>query len=624
MQVNMKKKWRHWALCAILAAGSALAASLLSDIRFFQILNLKAYDAHFVARDWLAQMLGQRTAISDIVLLLEDQKTRDTFPEPLIFWHQHYANVIRAAGQSGARVIGLDLAFGIPVEKYQPDFDRMLGEVVSTSPVPVVCAYATELNSNPDAQGIPINMLSAALGLSGFANVTSDSDDFVRRQELTEAPSNNPNDPPPAHSLALRIAEKFAGSDAAFDHGQLVFQGHVIPIAPDRTIAINYAGPPGTFPSVSMADFEAAAKTGNLDQLRKWVDGKIVLVGTDDLSDRRDTPFFTLFSGTKWLTPGVEIHANTVRTLLTRSYLVPAPQWELVLALLAAASLAVMVVTSFVAIRAVILVSLEVLVILVGTHALFERGFVLSTSEVLVATSIGLIVSLVYRWATEETRGDLFHRAVSLFVGKQLASSLEETEAIALSGKRMEVTILFTDIRGFTAFSEQVCEEEGPERVVQLLNEYMAMMVGIILAYRGHVNKFIGDGILAVFSDDDEDAKPGDHALRAVRCATRMVTARSRFSTGAGIHTGLVVVGNVGSADKMEFTVLGDTVNLASRLESLNKEHHTKLLMTDVTESKLGSQVDTLHLGQVPVRGKAQPIELFTVKSLVAEAVVHA
>ncbi len=620
----MKKKWRHWALCAILAAGSALAASLLGDIRFFQILNLKTYDAHFVARDWLAQMLGQRPAISNIVLLLTDQKTRDTFPEPLIFWHQHFANVIRAAGQAGAKVIGLDWAFGIPVEKYQPDFDRMLGEVVSTSPVPVVCAYATELNTNPDAQRIPINILSAALGLSGFANVTSDSDDFVRRQELIEAPSKNPNDPAPAHSLALRIAEKFAGSDAVFEHGKLIFQGHVVPIAPDRTIAINYAGPPGTFPSVSMADFEAAAKAGNLDQLRKWVDGKIVLVGTDDLDDRRDTPFFTLFSGTKWLTPGVEIHANTVRTLLTRSFLVPAPQWALVLALLAATTLAVFIVTSFTAGRVVVLVVFEMLAILVGTHVLFERGFVLATAEVLGATSVGLIASLVYRWATEETRGDLFHRAVSLFVGKQLASSLEETEAIALSGKRMEVTILFTDIRGFTAFSEQVCEEEGPERVVQLLNEYMAMMVGIILAYKGHVNKFIGDGILAVFSDDDEDAGPGDHALRAVRCATRMVTAPSRFSTGAGIHTGLVVVGNVGSADKMEFTVLGDTVNLASRLESLNKEHHTKLLMTDATESKLGSQVETMHLGQVPVRGKTQPIELFTVKSLVPEAVVHA
>src|SRR5580658_9049339 len=338
----MKKKWRHWVLCAVLAVGSALGAYLLSDVRFFQILNLKAYDAHFVVRDWL----NRRPVISNIVLLLVDQKTLNTFPELRDFWHQHYANVIRAAGQGGAKVIGLDLAFGAPVKKYEPDFDRMLGEAVSTSPVPVVCAYATELNTNPEEQGIPINMLSAALGLAGFANVTSDSDDFVRRQELIEAPSANPNDPPPAHSLALRVAEKAVGSEAEMKNGKLVFQGHNIPIVQNRTIAINYAGPPDTFPSVSLAVFEAAAKAGNLDQLRKWVGGKIVLVGSAELADRRATPFFTLFSGTKWLTPGVEIHANTVRTLLTRSFLVPAPQWALVLALLASTALAVLIVTS--------------------------------------------------------------------------------------------------------------------------------------------------------------------------------------------------------------------------------------------------------------------------------------
>jgi adenylate cyclase len=624
MQVNMKKKWGHWVLCVVLAVSSALVASLLGDVRFFQILNLKAYDAHFVVR----YFLGQRPTTSNIVLLLADQKTLDTFPELRLFWHQHYANVIRAAGQAGAKVIGLDLDFGIPVDKYEPDFDRLLGEAVSTSPVPVVCAYATAIHTNPEAQRIPINMLSAALGLAGFANLTSDSDDFVRRQELIEAPppnaGENPTDPALVHSLALRVAEKFAGSDAELHGGKLTFQGHNIPVANDRSIFINYAGPPDTFPSVSLADFENAAKAGNLDQLRKWVDGKIVLVGTDSLDDRRATPFFTLFSGTKWLTPGVEIHANTVRTLLTRGYLVPAPQWALVLALLAATTLTVFIVTSFAAKHTVSLLLLEVLAILMGTHLLFEQGFILSTSEVLLATSVCLIASLVYRYATEETRGNLFHRAVSIFVGKQFATSIEESAGIALSGKRMEVTILFTDIRGFTAFTEEVSEKEGPEVVVQLLNEYMAMMVGIIVVYHGHVNKFIGDGILAIFSDDDEGAQPGDHPLRAVRCATRMVTAPSRFQTGAGIHTGPAVVGNVGSADKMEYTVLGDTVNLASRLESLNKEHHTKLLMTGATEGRLESQVATLHLGQAPVRGKALPIDLYTVSSLVVKAAVNA
>jgi adenylate cyclase len=621
MQVTMKKKWRHWTFCALLAVGSALGASLLSDIRFFKILNLKAYDAHFIVRD----LLRGRPAISNIVLLTADKKAMDTFPELRVFWNQHYANAIRAAGQAGAKVIALDLAFGVPIDQWQPGADELLAGAISTSPVPVVVGYVSELNSNKQSQSIPINMMAGALGLGAFANLTSDDDDFIRNQELMEAPSANPADPPSARSLAMRTVEKYIGTDAQFQKGALVLQGHAIPVSPRRSIAINFAGPPNTFPSVSLADFEAAAKAGNIDQLRKWVEDKIVLVGTDFVDDRFDTPFYTLFSGSKWTMAGVEIHANTVRTLLTRSYLIPAPQWALVLALLLATSATVAIVTSFVASRAVGFVLLEVFAILVATHLLFERGFILSTSEVLLATSVSLIASLVYRYATEETRGNLFHRAVSIFVGKQLASSLEESsEAIALSGKRMEVTILFTDIRGFTAFTEQVSEEQGPEVVVQLLNEYMAMMVGIIVMYHGHVNKFIGDGILAVFSDDDEGAEPSDHALRAVRCATRMVTARSRFETGAGIHTGPAVVGNVGSADKMEYTVLGDTVNLASRLESLNKEHHTKLLMTGTTQGRLGSQVETSHLGQAPVRGKALPIDLYTVTSLVVKAAVNA
>jgi adenylate cyclase len=488
----------------------------------------------------------------------------------------------------------------------------------------VVVGYVSEINSNQQSQSIPVNMMAAALGLGAFANLTTDDDDFIRNQELIEASSANPADPPSARSLAMRTVEKYIGTDAQFQKGELALNGHAVPISPARSIAINYAGGPNTFPSVSLADFEAAAKAGNQDQLRKWVNGKIVLVGTDFVDDRFDTPFYTLFSGSKWTMPGVEIHANTIRTLLTRSYLVPAPQWGLALALLLATSATVWIVTSFAAGRAVGLVLLEVLGILAATHLLFERGFVLSTSEVLLATSVSLVASLVYRYATEETRGNLFHRAVSLFVGKQLASSLEESDGIALSGKRMEVTILFTDIRGFTAFTEQVSEEQGPEVVVQLLNEYMSLMVGIIVMYHGHVNKFIGDGILAVFSDDDEGVEPGDHALRAVRCATRMVTARNRFETGAGIHTGPAVVGNVGSADKMEYTVLGDTVNLASRLESLNKEHHTKLLMTGTTQARLGSLVETSHLGQAPVRGKALPIDLYTVTSLVVKAAVNA
>ncbi len=420
----------------------------------------------------------------------------------------------------------------------------------------------------------------------------------------------------------MRVVEKYLGVDAQFQNGQLMLQGHRIPISAERAIVIDYAGGPGTIPHRSLADFEAAVKAGDKAKLHEWVNGKIVLIGSDFVDDRWDTPFFTPLNA-KSNTAGVEVHANTVLTLLEHQYLLAVPAWSSALALLLATTITVWIGTSVSTGRAVALIVVEILAILVFTHIVFLSGWILSTSEMLLATSISLLAAVVYRFATAERRGNLFSRAVALFVGKQLATSLEETQAIALSGKRLNVTILFTDIRGFTAFSEEVCDQEGPEAVVRILNEYMAAMCAVIVKYHGHVNKFIGDGILAVFSDEDEKAIPGDHPLRTVRCATEMVTLPGRFQTGAGIHTGLAVVGNVGSADKMEYTVLGDTVNLASRLESLNKEHHTKLLMTGITQGQLGTQVETVHLGDVPVRGKALPISLYTVASLVPKAVVN-
>src|SRR5262249_53754934 len=127
-KINMKRRWRHYAICALIALASAAGARLLSALRFFELLNLKALDAHVVLRG--------RQPVSGITLLVADQKALDTFPELQMLWHPYYAEAIRAAGGAGAKVIGLDLAFGVPVEKWEPDYDRILGEAVSTSPVP--------------------------------------------------------------------------------------------------------------------------------------------------------------------------------------------------------------------------------------------------------------------------------------------------------------------------------------------------------------------------------------------------------------------------------------------------------------------------------------------------------
>jgi adenylate cyclase len=242
---------------------------------------------------------------------------------------------------------------------------------------------------------------------------------------------------------------------------------------------------------------------------------------------------------------------------------------------------------------------------------MFRAGRTISTSELLLDCLISLLSSMVYRFLTAEKRGAFFQNAISVFVGKKFAADISEEQKISLSGSRLMVTILFSDIRGFTAF----CEEKDPGLVVDLLNEYMGAMVKIIVSYKGNVNKFIGDGILAIFSDED-GTTPGDHALRAVRCGTEMAQFVGKFKTGVGIHSGQAVVGNVGSQDKMEYTVLGDTVNLASRLESLNKEMKTQLILSEATRELLDGQFETVYLAEVPVRGKTVPLVIHTAAAL--------
>jgi adenylate cyclase len=246
-----------------------------------------------------------------------------------------------------------------------------------------------------------------------------------------------------------------------------------------------------------------------------------------------------------------------------------------------------------------------------GAHLLFRSGWILSDSEMVLCAVLAVAPSLAYRSLSAERRGSLFQRAVALFVGGKLARTLSETETIAVTGTRQNVTILFSDIRGFTAF----CEEKDPAFVVELLNTYMETMVSIIVKHYGQVNKFIGDGIMAIFSDEDGTG-PGDHALRAVRCGLEMARQPGQFRTGVGIHSGVVVLGVVGSSDKMEYTALGDTVNLASRLESLNKEYKSHLLMSEATRELLHGEMESICLGEVQVRGKKVPMNIYTLAEL--------
>jgi adenylate cyclase len=609
----MKKKLHRWFVLAGIAAAATASTVALSEVQFFKMLNLKAQDTHFVLRGKIPE-----DKIKDYVLIVVDQKTLDSYPEFSPFWHKYYADAIRGAADAGGKVMILDVTFGVPVVKYEPDNDSYLAEAylyaMTAANMPVICAYVPEaMGSQKDARfAVNLNMAAASMGTWSMANLTSDSDDFVRRQELIEDPQGRPTDQL-IRSMALRAAEKLTGKDVEFRKDGLYLGVTKIP---DRTININYAGPQGTFHRVPLVDFVAAARAHNTAQLEKWVKGKAVLLGPDNMTDRYSTPYFTAFGTSKWTTAGVEIHASTLRTLMSGEFLVNVPEWFRYVALLIDAMLCVFAV-SYLPVKKTILAGVASMFFMVFfTHLLFRAGLLLSTSEMMISFLIALAGGIVFRFATAERKTTFFKAAMTLFVGKEVTRSLDESDTISLTGDRIMVTIMFTDIRGFTAF----CEAKDPVEVVDLLNAYMRTMVSIIVAHGGSVNKFIGDGILAVFSDRDDRAKPGDHALRAVRCGMEIVSKEvGAFKTGAGIHSGEVVIGNVGSSDKMEFTVLGDTVNLASRLESLNKEQKTKLLMSGTTCEMLQGKIDTFFIGTVPVRGKTEPMQLFTALELVPE-----
>jgi adenylate cyclase len=611
----MKKTWKRALICAAIALGSVLLTLLMEKLEFFKGLDLKAQDAHFVIR-------GTRPT-KNITLIEIDDKTRSQYTEPLFFWQPHYAEAMRAVLAGGGKVMLIDNAFLINVKKYAPDNDALLGAAYGevAPQMPVVCAFVPVSAEDQQKEDVvvPINILASVFGLTAFPNVTADNDDFIRRQELIELPKAGQPVESLTRGLALRAAEKFVGKDVEMRDGKMFLAGREIAVDSDGWMTINYAGPADTFPRASLYDVIEAYHAGNTAQLEKWFKGKAALLGTDDRGDRRATPFYTAFGkNTKWTTPGVEVHANVLNTLLTGEFLKPVPEWVRLAALLLTAILCLIAVISFTAVyRTALASTLVFATVLIATHISFRAGWLLSSSQMMYSFAWALLSGVIYRFATAEKKSSFFKTAVALFVGRQVASSLDEKQEFEMTGKRQKVTILFTDIRGFTAF----CESKDPAIVVDLLNTYMSTMVSIIVKNGGHVNKFIGDGILAVFSDDDPGAKPGDHALRTTICATEMVEqVIGEFKTGAGYHSGEVVIGNVGSSDKLEFTVLGNTVNLASRLESLNKEARTRLLMSEESLEMLGGAIDTVYLGAVPVKGKTEKMKLFSVTSLFDEA----
>lgn len=230
---------------------------------------------------------------------------------------------------------------------------------------------------------------------------------------------------------------------------------------------------------------------------------------------------------------------------------------------------------------------------------------------------IGALGEALNEMAAGLAERDIVKDAFSRYVTKQVADEiLRNPDVISLGGKRQEVTILFADIRAFSAFSES----HEPEEVISHLNEYLSAMVDVIFEHEGTLDKYIGDAIMVVYGSP---LPHEDDALRAVRTALDMkerlaglnrkwkLEGKTQLKVGIGVNTGDVIAGNIGDIRRMEYTVIGDNVNLASRVESLTKEYNCDIIISESVYEKVQGKIDTKKLGVATVKGKSRPVEIY-------------
>jgi len=238
----------------------------------------------------------------------------------------------------------------------------------------------------------------------------------------------------------------------------------------------------------------------------------------------------------------------------------------------------------------------------------------------LAAMGLALFAGTAYRYFVEDREKRKVSRLFGRYVSRDVYQQLIDDPALAeLGGKRREMTVLFSDIRGFTA----VTERGNPEALVEQLNEYFSRMVEIVFRHHGTVDKFVGDMVMALFGAPVDDSAHPEHAVAAAVDMVRELGELNRrwaaegkpsLDIGIGVNTGDMIAGNIGSSSIMSYTVIGDNVNLGSRLESLNKQYGSRIIISDATRVRLTGTYDIHPLGDVVVKGKTKPVAIHEVR----------
>ncbi|MDR3159322.1 MAG: adenylate/guanylate cyclase domain-containing protein [Zoogloeaceae bacterium] len=502
-------------------------------------------------------------------------------------------------------VLGIYGRFDSPLpeeEEAPPDSGIRVVSRASPGDLP----YETRL---PVLSGIrqPHAPLRGAAAL-GFVNIAPDWDGIVRQAPLLMRIGENIYP-----SLALRtLARALETENVIVESGvdglaAVRVGGYQVPVSAGGMLHIPFVGARNAYPYISARD----VLTGKVPP--EALEGRIAFVGTaaPGLLDIRATPFDPVY-------PGVEIHAAEADAILSQNA-IRVPSWTPFAQCLGIFCVGLIAAAAFGMARPRIYLPLALCLaaaVIWGARALFLQGVFLSPLYIALTIAVQGASLLFLRFWQEEKQKLILKNAFSHYVSPEIVKRITKARGDLLAGEERELSILFTDIRGFTSISERL----SPQQTVALLNRYFTPMTALVRESSGTVDKFIGDALMAFWN---APLDVPNHAIRAVSAALAMQETLSRLNSelqaefgvtivmGAGIHTGAAYVGNMGSADTVNYTLIGDNVNIASRLEGLCAQYGVPVIVSEATRIQCGERFTFRFLDTLRVKGKQRPVSIY-------------
>ena len=392
-----------------------------------------------------------------------------------------------------------------------------------------------------------------------------------------------------------------------------------IPINENGEMVINYMGYRSsaaldgyrTFPVRSYASYAERAPGPNPETWPKTkaVDNKILMVGpfADGIAqDEKPTPYGLMY--------GIEIHANALNTILMNNFLIPAPKWIEYALLLFLVMLICFYTSRYSTLWGFVSVFIGNIILFLTISVVFERNnLVIDFPKPAIAMVISFIAVVSYRAMTEERDKKMIKTTFGKYVSPKVVEQILENPP-ELGGVDKELTVLFSDIRGFTTLSENMT----PQELVNHLNVYLTAMTDLILEYGGTLDKYVGDEIMCFWG---APIPQEDHAILACKCALKQMEKlrelneqwpeNRRINIGIGLNSGIMTVGNMGSPGRMNYTLMGDNVNLGARLEGTNKQYGTGIIISEFTYGLVKDHFIVRELDNIRVKGKNKPVLIY-------------